>query len=61
MYEVLLLHDLNPGKLRKQFDKTLDELAAGNFIASEVKKMTGTEFYRARLDIPCRMNLQWKK
>ncbi|TSA38181.1 MAG: hypothetical protein D4R64_03915 [Porphyromonadaceae bacterium] len=50
MYEILLLHDLNPGKLRKQFDKTLDELAAGNFTAAEVKKMTGTVFYRARLD-----------
>ncbi|MBE0647134.1 MAG: UvrD-helicase domain-containing protein [Bacteroidales bacterium] len=50
MYEILLLNDLNPGKLRKQFDKTLEELASGNFTAAEVKKMTGTGFYRARLD-----------
>ncbi|NQV01134.1 MAG: hypothetical protein HQ542_00680 [Bacteroidia bacterium] len=50
MYEILLLNDLNPGKLRKSFDKTLEELASGNFTAAEVKKMTGTGFYRARLD-----------
>ncbi|TSA23748.1 MAG: hypothetical protein D4R67_12970, partial [Bacteroidetes bacterium] len=50
MYEILLLNDLNPGKLCKQFDKTLEELASGNFAAAEVKKMTGTGFYRARLD-----------
>ncbi|MBL7113188.1 MAG: UvrD-helicase domain-containing protein [Bacteroidales bacterium] len=50
MYEILLLNDLNPGKLRKQFDKTLEELVSGNFTAAEVKKMTGTGFYRARLD-----------
>lgn len=50
MYEILLLNDLNPGKLRKQFDRTLEELASGNFTAAEVRKMTGTGFYRARLD-----------
>jgi len=50
MYEILLLNDLEPGKLRKQFDKTLEELAAGNFAAAEVKKMPNTGFYRARLD-----------
>ncbi|MFH1160253.1 MAG: UvrD-helicase domain-containing protein [bacterium] len=50
MYDILLLNDLNPGNLRKSFDKTLEELASGNFAAAEVKKMTGTGFYRARLD-----------
>lgn len=50
MYEILLLNDLNPGKLRKQFDKTLEELASGNFAAAEVKKMQPNGFYRARLD-----------
>jgi len=50
MYEVLLLNDFHPGKLRKQFEKTLGELASGNFAAAEVKKMAGTELYRARLD-----------
>ena len=37
MYEIYLLNDLNPGKLRKTFDKTLEELASGNFAAAEVK------------------------
>lgn len=50
MYEILLLNSLNPDKVRKQFDKTLEELAAGNFAAAEVKKMSGTGYYRARLD-----------
>jgi len=50
MYEILLLNGLNPGKLRKQFDKALEELASGNFTAAEVKKMPGKGFYRARLD-----------
>ncbi|MCX6252358.1 MAG: hypothetical protein NTX61_16620 [Bacteroidetes bacterium] len=50
MHEILFINDLNPGKLRKQFDKTVEELAAGNFAAAEVKKMAGTLFYRARLD-----------
>jgi hypothetical protein len=50
MYEILLLNDLQPGKLRKQFDKTIGELASGNFTAAQVKKMAGTVFYRARLD-----------
>ncbi len=50
MYEILLLNDLNPGKLRKQFDKTLEELASGNFAAADVKKMQSKGFYRARLD-----------
>lgn len=50
MPEILFINDLDPGKLRKQFDKTIEELAAGNFAAAEVKKMAGTPFYRARLD-----------
>lgn len=50
MYEILILNDLHPGKLRKQFDKTLGELASGNFTLAEVRKMAGTGFYRARLD-----------
>jgi len=50
MYDIYLLNDLNPGKLRRTFDKTLEELASGNFAAAEVKKMPNTGFYRARLD-----------
>ncbi|HZX63657.1 MAG TPA: hypothetical protein VFE66_10625 [Bacteroidales bacterium] len=46
MPEILFINDLNPGKLRKQFDKTVEELAAGKFAAAKVKKMAGTPFYR---------------
>lgn len=61
MPEILYLNDLNPGKLRKQFDKTVEELAAGNFVAAEVKKMAGTPFYRARLDIENRLLFRYGK
>jgi len=50
MYDILILNDLDPGKLRKQFDKTLEELSKGDFVAAEVKKMPNAGFYRARLD-----------
>ncbi len=50
MYEIYLLNDLNPGKLRRSFDKTLEELASGNFAAADVKKMPDTGYYRAKLD-----------
>ena len=55
MPEILYINGLNPGKLRKQFDKTVEELASGNFAAAEVKKMAGTPFYRARLDLETRL------
>jgi len=61
MHEVLFINDLNPGKLRKQFDKTVEELAAGNFVAAEVKKMAGTSFYRARLDHETRLLFRFGK
>ncbi len=61
MFDILFLNDLNPGKLRKQFDKTIEELAAGNFIAAEVKKMTGTPYYRARLDYESRLLFRFGK
>lgn len=61
VYEILLLNDLNPGKLRKQFDRTLEELSSGNFAAAEVKKMAGTTLYRARLDQENRLLFRFAK
>jgi len=53
--EVLVLNDIDPGKIRKQFDQTLEELANGEFARAEVKKMTGTGYYRAKLDYSNRL------
>ncbi|MEI6434627.1 MAG: UvrD-helicase domain-containing protein [Bacteroidota bacterium] len=61
MTDILFINGLNPGKLRKQFDKTVEELAAGNFAAAEVKKMAGTPYYRARLDIENRLLFRFGK
>ena len=61
MPDILFINGLHPGKLRKQFDKTVEELAAGNFAAAEVKKMTGTPYYRARLDLENRLLFRFGK
>ena len=61
MPDILFINGLNPGKLRKQFDKTIEELAAGNFAAAEVKKMAGTNYYRARLDLENRLLFRFGK
>jgi len=50
MYETLIYNDLNPGKVRKQFERTIEQLSRGDFASAEVKKMTGTSYYRAKLD-----------
>jgi len=55
MMELLVLNDIDPGKIRKQFDKTLEELANGEFARAEVKKMTDTGYYRAKLDYSNRL------
>jgi len=56
-----MLNGLDPGKLSKQFDRVIGELAAGNFAAAEVKKMTGTLYYRARLDQENRLLFRFAK
>ncbi len=43
-------HDLDPAPVKAQFDKVVTFLREGNFKAADVKKMTGTPYYRARLN-----------
>ncbi len=50
MYETLIYNDLNPAKVRKQYERTLEQLSKGDFASAEVKKMTGTGYYRAKID-----------
>jgi len=55
MFETFIYNDLNTGKVRKQFDRTIEQLSRGDFAAAEVKKMTGTGYYRAKLDYENRL------
>jgi len=55
MFDTYIYNDINPGKVRKQFDKTLEQLSRGDFASAEVKKMTGTGYYRAKLDYENRL------
>jgi len=55
MLDIYLYNDIYPGKTRKQFDKALEQLSVGDFASAEVKKMTGTGFYRAKLDYENRL------
>ncbi|HPM87871.1 MAG TPA: UvrD-helicase domain-containing protein [Bacteroidales bacterium] len=55
MYNTLIYNGIDPGKVRKQFDRTVDQLTRGDFAAAEVKKMAGTDFYRAKIDYENRL------
>ena len=48
--EVLICNDLDKGKLNDKIQKTVALLQIGDFRAADVKKMTGTGYYRAKLD-----------
>lgn len=55
MFDTYIYNDINPGKVRKQFDKTLEQISRGDFASAEVKKMAGTGYYRAKLDYENRL------
>ncbi len=48
--QILVYNDIHPGKLKKPFESVLRQLEEGNFSSAEVKKMTGTDLYRAKID-----------
>lgn len=48
--EILIYNDLDYSKAKKQFEKTVNYLKAGDFKSADVKKMVNTGFYRAKLD-----------
>ena len=54
-FEILIYNDIHPGKIRKPYEKTIDQLAGGDFSSAEVKKMTGTGLYRAKIDYENRL------
>ena len=47
--DILQYTDMEPGKLRKAFDRVVDHLRAGDFRAADVKKLKPTAYYRAKL------------
>lgn len=47
--KVLQYSDLHPGRLQTAFDRTVEQLRAGNFRAADVKKLVQRPFYRAKL------------
>lgn len=48
--DVLYYADLAYSKVKKQFDKTVNYLKAGDFYSADVKKMPNVGYYRAKLD-----------
>ena len=48
--DILYYADLAYNKVKKQFDKTVTYLKAGDFHSADVKKMPNTGYYRAKLD-----------
>jgi len=55
MFNILYHNDLDIQSVEKTFSKTLKQLQTGDFKSADVRKMTGTNFYRARLDIRDRL------
>jgi len=55
VFDILYHSDLDIQSVEKTFPKTLKQLQAGDFKSADVRKMTGTNFYRARLDIRDRL------
>ncbi len=59
--EVLYYTDLDFSKVKKQFEKTVNQLKAGNWTGAEIKKMQNTGYYRARLDAENRLLFKFAK
>ncbi|MBL7814718.1 MAG: hypothetical protein JNL70_06905 [Saprospiraceae bacterium] len=55
---ILLHNDLNVSPVKRQFDKVLDNLEKNDFRSADVKKMSGTAYYRAKLDDANRLLFQ---
>ena len=48
--EILTYNELDTGRVKAQFERTVAMLEKGEFRAADVKKMRGTPFYRAKLN-----------
>src|SRR6056297_887588 len=52
---ILYLNDIDYSKVKKQFNKTVEFLENNDFNSAEIKKLPGTDFYRAKLDYENRL------
>lgn len=48
--DVLCYNELDISDVQKQYEKTVDQIKRNDFYSAEVKKLTGTPYYRAKLD-----------
>lgn len=55
MLEVLVNIDLKPGKVKKAYEKTLDQLKRSDFASAEVKKLKRNKLFRAKIDYENRL------
>jgi hypothetical protein len=53
--KILVHSDLDPGRLRAQYDKVVGMLARDDFYSAEVKKLADRDLYRAKLDYSNRL------
>jgi hypothetical protein len=61
MIDILYYTDIDASKIKKQYNKTVAQLQNGNFIGADVKKMTNTGLYRAKLDDTNRLIFRFAK
>ncbi len=50
MFEILEYYDLDKSGLQNKIEKVLSKIKEGEFKSAQIKKLTGTEYYRAKLD-----------
>ncbi len=55
MLPILFYNELDRESVRKNFDKVLQQLSKGDFKSADVRKMSNTGYYRARLNIRDRL------
>lgn len=53
--KILYYNNINSSRLKKQYEKVIGFLENGDFHSAEVKKLTNTNFYRAKLDYENRL------
>lgn len=59
--EILLYNEIDYSKVKKQFDKVLTQLRNADWAGAELKKMSNTGYYRAKLDDTNRLLLKLAK
>lgn len=53
--DILIYNELDVSRVKKQYNKIVDMLQHDDFYSAEVKKLSGTPYYRAKLDYTNRL------